>query len=293
MRGGSTRRCFSGVKSMLRTKVGFALALFGIVLLGGCKDKRAPLQTQPVDTNRSAPGTAEAEGPPPSPAERDEALKRLDKAIAAHGGIKALAKLQTIVQKMKGSMYDPNRGSFPTEQELKIQFPDRLRLSSKISTPEGIKTVYIGVNRDSGWYGPEASIVEMPDDTFTDQLGELYLRRAQTLIPLRDEEFRLKPVNGIEVDGKPTVGIRVIHKKWPSLNLYFDQESSLLVRSVGLFIQAKSKSVREMNFLDYKSFGDLTLPTRFVERLDYVTRVECTIDYSFPTKIDEKEFEKP
>lgn len=278
---------------MLRTKAGFvaSLAVLGFVL--GCDDKRTPQQTQPLNTNRKDLGTAETEGPPPTPAEREEALKLLDKAIAAHGGAKALEKLKTSIQKLKGSMFSTNVGSVPTEQELKIQFPGRLRLTSKLSLPDGVKTVYLGVSNNRGWYGPEASITEMSEPVFVDHMGELYLRRTQTLLPLRDEEFRLKPVKGIEVDGKPTAGIRVVHKKWPAVNLYFDEQSSLLVRSVGPFVQGGSTRTREMNFMDYKSFDSLKLPTHIVERLDFVTTVDCIVDYSFPARIDEKEFEKP
>jgi hypothetical protein len=282
-----------GVISMLRTRIGFVASLTIFSFVCGCEDKRTPLQTQPTNANRNDGDAAEAEGPPPSPGEREEALKRLDKAIAAHGGAKTLEKLKTSVQTLKGLMFATNLGAVPTEQQLKIHFPAHLRLTSKLSLPDGVKTVHLGVSNNRGWYGPESSITEMTEPVFVDHLGELHLRRVQTLLPLRDDEFRLKPVNGIEVDGKPTLGIRVIHKKWPPVNLYFDQKSSLLVRSVGPFVQGGSTRSREMSFLDYKLFDSLNLPTHIVERLDFVTTVDCSVDYFFPAKIDEKEFEAP
>src|SRR5262249_28351757 len=134
---------------------------------------------------------------------------------------------------------------------------------------------------------------DMNDEEVTDVMGELYFRRVQTLVPLRDSEFIVRPVDGIEVGGKRTAGVRIANKSWPSVNLYFDEESWLLVKVSGPFREAGSTTKREIIYSDFKNFDGLKLPTRFTETRSSVPLQEAIVEYSFPVKIDKKEFEGP
>jgi hypothetical protein len=274
---------------MGRCTLHFLVAIAFFTLLFGCQEKKAPLQSQTTRPKEAV----EPEEPPATAAERTEALKRLEKAIEAHGGADGLQKLAVSVQKLKGMMRMSQLGMMPAEQELKIQFPSQLRLVSKISFPMETKQLYLGLNKNGGWYGTTGETREMSEIEVTDHRGELYLRRVFSLIPLKGDEFNLKPIDSLEVDGKPTFGIRVSHKQWPSVNLYFDAESSLLVRSLCRFSQAGVVALRETNFLDFKPVHGVKLPSRIVERLGADKILDTSVSYSFPARIEDKEFEQP
>ena len=65
-----------------------------LVALGCSGNHAAPRQTQPAgDTGKGDPSPNLK---PVTPAEREEALERLNGAIVAHGGAAKLAKLQTM-----------------------------------------------------------------------------------------------------------------------------------------------------------------------------------------------------
>ena len=253
----------------------------------GCKDNKAPMQTQSVRSvnNRGAVDEPEA---PPTTAEREEALKRLEKAIDAHGGAERLAKLAVSVQNLKGVLND-----IPSEQELKTALPDRIRLTIKQSTQMGPVKLSLGLKKDKGWYALQGETKEMNDEEVADVTGELHLRKVLTLLPLREKEFQLKPVPGVDVEGAPTVGIRAIHKSWPAVNLYFDQKTSRLARSAGRFREAGDVKMREITFSDYMPFDGVQLPTKLVEMRNSALFQKATVSYSFPAKIADKEFEQP
>jgi hypothetical protein len=276
---------------MLRTRIGFvaSLAVLGFAL--GCKDTRTPQQTQPFNPNRGE--VPEVEGPPPTPAEREEALKRLDKAVVAHGGAGRVAKLGVVVQKLKGSFRHPTLGMISTDQELKIQMPDRIRLDFKFLTPTGTETHILAMRESRGWCAPQSIKQDLSDGQIADMLGELYLRRVLTLLPLRDEEFRIKPIDGIEVGGRKTAGIRVTHKDWPGVNLYFDNESWLLVKIAGRYREAGTLNMREIIFSDFTAVDGVQVASRLFEVHNGTRFQECEVQYSFPAKINEREFENP
>lgn len=267
----------------------FLVAIGLFTLLCGCQDKKAPLQSQTTRPREAV----EPEEPPATPAERKEALKRLEKAIDAHGGADGLQKLAVCVQTLNGQMRMPQMGMMPAEQVLKLQFPEQLRLTSTIKIAMDSKLLFIGLNKNGGWYGTAGETKEMSEIEVTDHRGELYLRRVFALFPLKNDEFNLKPIDGIDVEGKPTFGIRVAHKKWPSVNLYFDSESSLLVRSLCRFSQAGIVALRETSFMDFKPVHGIKLPSRIVERLGSDKILDTSISYTFPARIEDKEFEQP
>ncbi len=217
-----------------------------------------------------------------------KSLKILDKAVTAHGGAKNLEKLGILVQSIKGTLRD-----MPAEQELKIRQPDSVRLTIIQTTPMGPATMRLGLRKDKGWYSQQGLVKEMNDEEIADVSGELNLRKVLTLFPLRDSEFQLKPVPGVDVEGRKTVGIRVLHKLWPAVNLYFDAKTSLLARSAGWFREANRVMMREITFSEYKPFDAVQLPTRFYETRNGSDFQKATVEYSFPTKIDDGEFDKP
>src|SRR5438128_2625959 len=237
---GRTMKCRAG---HITAAIAAGLLHLPLCFLSGCQDTTPP----PIQTASIGGNDDDAKMEPPTPAERADALMRLDRAIQAHGGPVRLQKLKTVVQVMKGPVRFPGYGTVQAEQELKIQLPDRLRLTIKGFTSMGVETNSLAVTAGDGWVFFKGSVRDMIAEEHQDVVGETHFRRMLTLVPLRDEEFMLRPVNGEPVAGRPTVGIRVGSKYLPPTNFYFDAETNLLVRTHGRFRDGVPQ-LREMRF---------------------------------------------
>src|SRR5262245_65052869 len=157
----------------------------------------------------------------------------------------------------------------------------------------GTENHILAMRESRGWCAPQLVKQDMNDAQIADMQGELYLRRVLTLLPLRDEEFKIKPVDGIEVGGRKTTGIRVTHKDWPAVNLYFDSENWLLVKIAGRYREAGSLNMREIIFSVFQAIDGVQTPNKIFEIHNGTRFQECAVEYSFPTRISEKEFEAP
>lgn len=112
---------------------------------------------------------------------------------------------------------------------------------------------------------------------------------AQLLYPLSDDNYTLTNIPGVEVEGKPTVGIKAVHKSGSEVLLYFDRSTSLLTKTQAMvFAQEKDGLVKSENFFsDHKSFGGVKLPSKykilydgklFVEGETTAIKTHATID---------------
>jgi hypothetical protein len=60
---------------------------------------------------------------------------------------------------------------------------------------------------------------------------EMYYEWVKSLVPLREKGFELSPLGEVKVDGKPAVGVRVSHKGHRDINMFFDKDKGLLVKT--------------------------------------------------------------
>src|SRR5262245_53457142 len=270
------------------------VACWSLVSVGCDGDKAAPIQTLPSPPTSKGPDNI-ADLPPPTPAEREKALERLTGAIAAHGGAPQLAKFKNLICRAEGvlEMYGLDGQA---EQELQLRFPDRFRFALTLATDAG-KDVIVGAVRPSGaWLAAkgEQNEVRVPEQ-IDDLRNELYLLWVRTLLPLKNEDYVLRPLPVEILNKKPAEGIRVDRTGRPSIGLYFDSESHLLVRMVvPRWREAGSVQRRELDFHDHSQVDGLMLPTIQIDKRDGRQKAYWKqMTYRFPEKIDDSVFEKP
>lgn len=277
-------------------RISIALLAVGLcwIALGCDGDRPAPLQTQAplVSIKGSDTGT---DLTPVSAADREKAIERLNSAIIAHGGAAALSKFQTVIYRGEGVLRVFGI-DYTAEQEMQLRFPDHLRFTHTLAKDTG-KDVIAGAVRPSGAWIARGELTELREpEQIEDLRNELYLLRVRTLSPLKNEEFVLRPIAQIEIiNKKPAEGIRIDHKGRPSIGLYFDSQSHLLVRMVApAWREAGSIQRREIDFFDFSQTDGLMLPKVQSDRRDgrdYAYWKDTT--YRFPAKIDDSAFEKP
>jgi hypothetical protein len=262
-----------------------AISLFVVI---GCNETYAPQ----IQTISEADGSIAEVVQPATPEERKEAMDRLDRAIKAHGGSERLrTKLKTVVQRMNGHMFSPDEGMVPIEQELKSQLPDRLRLWTKSFRALGIEEGTITLSGNAAWFNLGGLSRPLGANERGDLDQEVVFRRTLNLLVLKENEYLVRPVAGVPLNGQPTVGIVVGSKQLPATRYYFDAKSNLLVRTFcRSWPEANDRQSREIHFSGYKDFDGLMLPTKYTDKRNGRVAITLTINYSFPSDLDAKEF---
>ncbi len=94
---------------------------------------------------------------------------------------------------------------------------------------------------------------------------------------LREKAFRVVPVGEVQVAGRPALGLRVEQKGWPEVNVYYDKETGLPIKSE---VRVKDPSTAqevsdEFLLSDYQAFEGRQHYTKVVGKRngnDYVER---------------------
>lgn len=236
------------------------------------------------------PGAAD----PPAPEQEAQAV--VQKAVQAHGGAGALAKLQTVWMKAEGGMEVNNeRATFTLE--FAVHTPGRAKMDMEITLGNAAKINLVRArNRDQTW----ETVNGKPLDLHPRQPEEIrawgHLFDVRTLLPLlRDKAYHLSPLGEIKVNGRPAVGVKVTAKGETDIDLYFDKGSLLLVKSARRSLAPDGKDVTlEILYGDYKEADGLKQPWKHTLLHNGKKFIDMTVTEIRPVdKIDEEEFAKP
>lgn len=232
----------------------------------------------------------------PNLAVADEAALReiVEKAIAKTGEKPLLANKGS-TSTIKGTVYLNGApilvsGSFSsqngTQQHISIML-----------TVDGQQIVFTSVlNGDKGWRKIVDNTVDMTADQLTEAKEATYSSWVSTLVPLRDKAFKLAPFGDIEIAGRKAVGVNVTREGHRSINLFFDKESHLLVRTETIIRDEGTSNdmTEESTMTDYKDFKGVQHPTKIVIKRNGMSHVDIEVeDYKLFEKFDDSFFAKP
>jgi photosynthetic reaction center cytochrome c subunit len=208
----------------------------GTPILSADAAKPAPhIHDQAVEANANLPTTDQI----------------LDKYLAAVGGADALKKIKSRVQ--KGSL-DAGGMQFPIE--VYSEAPDK-RIS--ISHPQGGESV-TAFNGEVGWLSIRNGFHRMtaPEREAARLDAELYFPvRVRELY----KEFRVRP--GEEINGHTTYLVTAKEANRPSLRLYFDQQSGLLLRQMRFAETPLGQNPTQIDYADYREIDGVKIPYRW------------------------------
>ncbi len=199
-----------------------------------------------ADTSKPAPHVHDEDAE--APANLPTADQILDKYLAAVGGADALKKIKTRVQ--KGNL-DAGGMQFPIE--VYSEGPDK-RVS--ISHPQGGPSV-TAFNGEVGWLTMRNGVHIM-----TVQEREAARIDAQLYFALRIKELykQLRLAPGEEINGRSTYVIMAKEANRPSLRLYFDQESGLLLRQMRFAETPLGQNPTQIDYGDYREADGVKIP---------------------------------
>ena len=219
----------------------------------------------------------------------DQARAIIDKAIKAMGGEEKLAKFNSHTWKTKGTYYGMGDG-VPYTANYAVQWPDKFRFEV-----EGFMIQVL--DGDKGWVQTMGDTREYNKEEMDQQKEDRYAGWVTQVLPLKDKSFQLSLLGETKVADKPAVGVKVSHKDHQDVNLFFDKETGLLVKSEHK-TKAQEEGNKEVNqeslYTDYQEVEGVKVPMKINMLRDGKKFVESeTVEIKPVEKHDEKTFTKP
>jgi hypothetical protein len=276
------------MKAMFITKVKVATAalLLAVVGLGAAVVMNQVMAAEPpVKENPPRPAIAPI---PNEPAADDTAKTTIEKAIKAHGGAEALAKLKVRQEKTEITY---SKTEIYTTDSL-IQLPDREK--STVRGPSNYMVIH-GINGDKIWNTFNGKPGEETAESLKLTKERLHANYVVTLAPLlKEKRFTLSPLTEIKVNDRPALGVKVTAKDHADVDLYFDKDTGLLVKSEATRPFDGKDIVMSTVYSEYKEAHGLKWPRKRVDYWDEKQTRETEItELKFLDKIDDSEFAKP
>jgi outer membrane lipoprotein-sorting protein len=231
--------------------------------------------------------------------EKADLQKVIDKAIKAMGGEEKLAKYKAETYKMKGKFYGMGEGIDYTG-EVSVQVPDKVRIQID-GDAGGMKVTFFIRVADGKKVWMKAFGQETKEITDKDELAEVkeanHEERVASLLPLKEKGYELASLGEVKVDNKPAIGMRVSHKGFRDVNLFFDKDSGLLVKREGTvkdFDMGGKEFMQETLLSDYKEVSGVKRPMKLLINRDGKKYVEGELtDVELKEKLDDSVFAKP
>ncbi len=218
----------------------------------------------------------------------------IERAIESQGGEDQVAKL------VNGPWHAKVKGKSGL-LELNGEILHRSLKQDRISTTVGVGPAAVEVvavtNDKKAWRSIAGFTSEVTGKDLEEMCdGEYRSRRVRFLLPLlREPGFKLSLLPETKVSDRPAVGVRVQSKGHRDVDLYFDKQTGLLVKSESrIALSGKRAIVLEQVSSDYRDFGGVKMATKFTKYENHkLSSVEEIVDLKFLDRIDDSEFQMP
>ncbi len=222
--------------------------------------------------------------------DKDDIKAILEKAIKAHGGEEKLTKEKAVTMKIKGKFYGMGEEGIDYTLDVSIT-PTKKRIDLEAS---GFKFLQV-FNGEKGWKKFGDDVSDMDKDDIAEFKEQLYQDKVGTLVPLlKDKDFKLSSLGEAKIDKKPAVGIKVSSKDHRDIDLFFDKDTGLLVKTEATVKDMGQEYKQESIMSDYKEFDGRKVPTKILINRDGKKFVDGeTLEYKHHEKLEDNVFGKP
>src|SRR5262249_10333111 len=129
------------------------------------------------------------------------------------------------------------------------QGPDQQKLVIEAEVDgQKFRLVHV-LNRDKCWNQLNDDTEELGAEELAEAKEEAYGEWVATLVPLKDKAFSLAPWGEVQGDGRAGEGVKAARKGHGGVNLYYDKETGLLVKTEARVKADDGKEVTEETFL--------------------------------------------
>jgi hypothetical protein len=208
-------------------------------------------------------------------------------AIKAHGGDN-LEKMKGSITKTKGKLLDLE---YTTETYL--QLPDRTRTVAESKLGKFVQIL----NGDKGWVKLGDLSRECVKEEMDEMREQLNAAQIAHLYVLTDREYKLSPLGEEKIDDRSAVGVRVEHKGFRDIHLYFDKETNLLLKVETRIkdpLRGGEEVAAETVYGDYKNIDGVMTWHKITIKYDGKTYIEGEVtETKYSEKLEDSVFDKP
>ena len=227
--------------------------------------------------------------------EQAEALKIVNAAIKATGGEAKLEKLKLVSMKGKGKVLEGNQDGTLTIEGT-AHGTDRFRLQLDMMVGDQSINFLIVFSGDKAWAKRDDRVEDLPAEIVAIVKAEMQaLRMAQMLTPLKDKDLKLSPLGEMKIDERAALGIKIVKKDHPDVDLYFDKETHLPIKCELRIKEPNGMEVTTAwHFSNFKESADVKHPMKIALHREDKKMMEMEISEVKPEeKVDENTFAKP
>lgn len=226
---------------------------------------------------------------------QSEARAVLDRAIKAVGGEEKVALLRSVTWKSKGT-FEADGQQNPYSDDVAVQGFDQYRGSVQVELNGQTISGMLVTNGEQGWTHVNGQTQDAPKQLVTVRKDLFFpLRLAQMLLPLKEKEYRLSHLGELPINGRPAVGILAARQGQTDVNLFFDKDSGLPVKSESRYKGLDGQEHTIAYFLsDHKDADGVKHFMKVVVHLDGNKVFEAEVTELKPQeKLDAGMFDKP
>lgn len=227
---------------------------------------------------------------------QDDLRGVIQKAIKAHGGEEALAKVSAGRSKSKGTL-EFGGNSLPFTQDMVYQLPGQFKEVMELEAGGQKITVATVFNGTKGWIEVNGKIQDLDDKLLTELKEAAHLMRLSRLTALlEDKNCKLTAAGEAKVNNKAAVGVRVESKGFRDVNLYFDKGSGLLLKTERRAVDPTTgQELNEERIItEYHKIEGMESPKKVLVNRDGKKFMEAEVlEVKMLDKIDPKTFERP
>jgi hypothetical protein len=224
----------------------------------------------------------------------DKARATLSKAIKAHGGKAALARLRTHYLRAEGQV-DQGGKSWQFKIEGWHQAPDRnARRAYHKAGGEWVADILV-LNGARGWSVFDEEKRELSGKELEAAQGSFHFHEITRLYPLlEDRKYALRAVPDKKVNGRESQGVEVTTRGQPPARLFFDKNTSLLVKIELMATTPGLKDLKAEVFLsNYQDIKGVKYPMKTQRNAGMRHEVIRVLELRLLEKIDAKAFDRP
>lgn len=218
------------------------------------------------------------------------------KAVEARGGAAAIEKYKASTSKFKGT-FSGMGDAIAMTGTSKEQAPDKTRLEVSMNAG-GMEIAFVQIfNGNKGWIGINGNFMELGKEMVDEAREQLHASQVTDLREVSGKGVTLKALGESKAGDATVVGVRVSAKGYRDVDLYFDKDKGLLLKSEtkGVDTQGGSGEFKAESFYsDYKKSGELMVPHKVKVLHDGKPFLEMELTESKTAeKLDAKTFAEP
>src|SRR5262245_21642055 len=151
-----------------------------------------------------------------------------------------------------------------------VQPPDKIRNVIGVTAGGMTFDVVEVLNGKKGWTSVMGKTMALDEKRLKEGHEMLHVEKVSNLLALRDKSYKLAALGDGKVEGRAAVGVQVTKQGARDVNLWFDKQSHLLVKSE--YRALEPTTMQEVNqekiMSEFKDLKGVKVPTRLVIKND-------------------------